>query len=79
MLREVCKRVIYVTFLRQSTLTIYNSCTRQMINEILTIAPDDARPGIRKTQDYSIETYNKTKNALLEKGMPIVENPFESE
>ena len=52
---------------------------RQMINEILTIAPEDAKPGIRRTQDYSIETYNKTKNALQEKGMPTVENPFESE
>ena len=52
---------------------------RQMIDKILTIAPEDAKPGIRRTQDYSIETYNKTKNALQEKGMPIVESPFESE
>jgi lambda repressor-like predicted transcriptional regulator len=52
---------------------------RQIIDEILTIAPEDAKPGIGRVQDYSKETYNKTRNALLEKGMPIVENPFESE
>ena len=52
---------------------------RQMINEILMIAPEDAKPGIGRIQDYSKETYNKTRNALQEKGMPVVENPFETE
>jgi len=52
---------------------------RQTIDEILTIAPEDARPEIRRTQDYSKEVYSKTRNALQEKGLPIVENPFESE
>jgi len=52
---------------------------RQTIDEILTIAPEDARPEISRVQDYSKETYNKTRNALQEKGLPIVENPFESE
>ncbi|RLC32963.1 hypothetical protein DRH13_00590 [Candidatus Woesebacteria bacterium] len=52
---------------------------RQIIDEILTIAPEDAKPGIRRVQDYSKEVYNKTRNALREKGVPIVENPFESE
>lgn len=52
---------------------------RQIIDEILTIAPEDAKPGIGRVQDYSKETYNKTRNALREKGIPVVENPFESE
>lgn len=52
---------------------------RQVIEEILTIAPEDARPEISRVQDYSKETYNKARNALQEKGLPIVENPFESE
>ncbi len=52
---------------------------RQVIEEILLIAPEDARPGITRTQDYSKEIYGKTKNALQNKGMPTVENPFESE
>lgn len=52
---------------------------RQMIDEILTIAPEDAKPGIGRVQDYSKETYNKTRNALQGKGLPVVENPFESE
>ena len=52
---------------------------RQTIDEILTIAPEDARPGIGRVQDYSKETYNRTINALQGKGLPVVENPFESE
>lgn len=52
---------------------------RQVIEEILTIAPEDARPEISRVQDYSKETYNRARNALQEKGLPIVENPFESE
>ena len=52
---------------------------RQMIDEMLIIAPEDARPGIRRVQDYSKETYKNTRNALREKGIPIVKNPFESE
>jgi len=52
---------------------------RQVIDGILTIAPEDARPGISRVQDYSKEAYNQTRNALQGKGLPIVENPFESE
>lgn len=52
---------------------------RQVIDEILEIAPEDARPGIIKTQDYSKEVYNKTKSALESQGLPIVEDPFNSE
>jgi hypothetical protein len=52
---------------------------RQTIDEILTIAPEDAKPGIGRVQDYPKEVYNKTRNALQGKGIPVVENPFESE
>jgi hypothetical protein len=52
---------------------------RQIIDEILMIAPEDARPGIGRVQDYPKEAYNKTRNALQGKGLPIIENPFESE
>ncbi|MEJ2347603.1 MAG: DUF5667 domain-containing protein [Patescibacteria group bacterium] len=52
---------------------------REMIDEILKIAPEDAKPEIIKMQDYSKSVYNKTRDALQEKGLPIIENPFESE
>jgi len=52
---------------------------RKVIDEILEIAPEDAKPEVIKTQDYSKSVYNKTRDALQEKGLPIVENPFESE
>ncbi|MGB6838977.1 MAG: DUF5667 domain-containing protein [Microgenomates group bacterium] len=52
---------------------------RQMIDEILKMAPEDAKPGIIRTQDYSKNVYNKTRDALRGKGLPIMENPFESQ
>ncbi len=52
---------------------------RQVINEILVIAPEDARSGIALTQDFSERVYNRTKNALQSQGLPIVEDPFNPE
>ena len=51
---------------------------RQVIEEILAIAPEDAKPEIVKVIDYSKTVYEKTMHALQEKGLPIVENPFET-
>lgn len=62
-----------------TTLTKASLKHRQMIDEILKIAPEDAKPGIIRTQDYPKNVYSKTRNALQEKGLPIVENPFESQ
>lgn len=48
----------------------------QLMEEMLTVAPDDAKPGIIRTQDYAKRAYEETRNALLEKGMTPPENPF---
>lgn len=64
----------FLTTLSKATLK-----HRKMIDEILEIAPEDAKPEVIKTQDYSKSVYNKTRDALQERGLPIVENPFESE
>ncbi len=64
----------FLTTLSKATLK-----HREVIDKILEIAPEDAKPEVIKTQDYSKSVYNKTRDALQEKGLPIVENPFESE
>ena len=48
----------------------------QIIDEILAIAPEDAKPGIIKTENYAKESYEKARNALLQKGILPPENPF---
>jgi hypothetical protein len=51
---------------------------RQVIEEeILVIAPADARPLVVKVLDYAKNVYNDARQALQEKGLPVVENPFE--
>lgn len=52
---------------------------RIMIDEILLMAPEDARPGISETQSYSKSVYEQTMHALNERGMPVPENPFDGE
>lgn len=52
---------------------------RQTIDEVLKLAPEEAKPIVIKTQDYSKETYNKTRDALYEKGLPAPENPYDTD
>jgi hypothetical protein len=47
-----------------------------MIEEILVIAPEDAKPNIIDLKSYSKNVYEKTREALYEKGMEVPENPF---
>lgn len=49
----------------------------QVMEEILTIAPEDAKPGIIQTEDYAKRAYEDAKNGLLESGLPVPENPFD--
>ena len=49
----------------------------QVIDEILEIAPEDARPNIITTKDYPKKVFEESRNALLEKGMEPPENPFD--
>lgn len=62
-----------------TTLTKAALKHRQVIGEILRIAPEDAKPGIVKTQDYSKEVYKSARDALQEKGLSVPENPFNGE
>ncbi len=47
------------------------------MEEVLSIAPEDARPGIVRTEDYAKRAFENARNALLEKGMSPPENPFD--
>ncbi|KKQ37510.1 MAG: hypothetical protein US53_C0017G0007 [Candidatus Woesebacteria bacterium GW2011_GWA1_37_7] len=48
----------------------------EVINEIASIAPEDARPGIDSLQVYARKVFEDSRNALLDKGMTPPENPF---
>jgi len=48
----------------------------EVMQNILTIAPEAARPTIIQTQGYSKRVFENSRNALLEKGKSAPENPF---
>lgn len=49
----------------------------QVIEEILAIAPEDAKPGIVQSEDYAKKAFEDAQNGLLEAGLPVPENPFD--
>lgn len=52
---------------------------RQVIGEILEIAPEDAKPMIINTENYPKKVYEKVKHALNEKGLRVPKSPFEGD
>jgi len=52
---------------------------RQTIDEILALAPEDAKPIIIKTQDYPKDVFSRTREALNETGLPTPENPYKAD
>lgn len=49
---------------------------RQIMEEMLPFAPEDAKPIIVKTEDYPKNLYNEGRNNLLEAGLTVPQNPF---
>ncbi len=49
---------------------------RQVIDQILKTAPEDAKPGIIKAQDYSKNGYKFSRDVLNSKGIPVPKSPF---
>lgn len=62
-------------FLERYTLATLKH--RQIIDEILAIAPEDARPMIISTQNYSKSLYNEARDGLLQAGATVPTNPFD--
>jgi len=49
---------------------------RQVMEEILLIAPEDAKPGIIETQNAPRRVFGEKRDALLEQGLTPPQNPF---
>jgi hypothetical protein len=52
---------------------------RQLIGEILLMAPEGAKPGIIKIEDYARTAYKQTSETLNSKGIPSPISPFEGD
>jgi hypothetical protein len=49
----------------------------EVMNEIISGAPEDVKPGIVVLQNTPKSVYERARNGLLEQGKPSVENPFD--
>lgn len=52
---------------------------REVIEQIMQIAPEDAKPKIAQTLNYSKNAYRESKITLLSKGLNPPESPFSGE
>jgi hypothetical protein len=52
---------------------------REVMEKILLMAPEDARPEIIKTEDYAINAYKSSRDALLSKCLPVPKSPFDGD
>lgn len=52
---------------------------RQIIEELLPITPEDAKPEIIKIEDYAKNTYKYCRDILNSKGMTSPKNPFDGD
>ena len=52
---------------------------RQVIEELLLIVPEDVKPSIVRTEDYSKNVYKEARDAMNSLGMDVPESPFDSD
>ncbi len=52
---------------------------REVIEEILKLAPEDAKPEIVKISDYSKNAFKESRDALNSKGIPTPISPFDGD
>lgn len=52
---------------------------REVMEKMLKIAPEDAKPGIVATEDYPKNIYKEARDMLNSKGVPPPENPFDGQ
>jgi len=62
----------FLTILTKASLKHY-----EIMQEIIKIAPEDAKPKIIGIEWYSKKVYEDSRNALLEKDITSTENPFD--
>ncbi len=52
---------------------------RQIIESLIPLAPDDAKPIVIKIEDYSKNSYKKAGDALNSKGLSVPIDPFDGD
>ncbi len=52
---------------------------RQIIESLIPLAPDDGKPIVIKTEDYSKNTYKVASDRLNAKGLPVPFDPFDGD
>jgi hypothetical protein len=52
---------------------------REVIENLMPFVPDDGKPFVIKTEDYSKNTYKVAGDVLKSKGLPVPINPFDGD
>ena len=52
---------------------------RQVIESLMPLVPEDGKPLVIKTEDYAINSYKASRDALYSKELPVPINPFDGD
>ena len=52
---------------------------RQVVESLMPLVPEDGKPLVIKTEDYSINAYKAAKEGLNSKGLPVPIDPFDGD
>lgn len=74
---ETARRAGVKTNFFLQSLNLASLKHREIIKDIVSIAPEDAKPELIKTEDYAKRIYQESKNALTEIGIEAPQDPFQ--
>jgi len=69
----------YDTNLFLNKLALSSLKHREVIEELMPLLPEEGKPLVVKTEDYSKNAYKAVECALNSKGMPVPINPFDGD
>jgi len=52
---------------------------RQVIESLISLVPEDGKPLVVKTEDYTKNAYKAARDALNSRGLPVPINPFDGD
>ncbi|MCX6703896.1 MAG: DUF5667 domain-containing protein [Candidatus Woesebacteria bacterium] len=52
---------------------------RQIIGSLMPLVPEDGKPFVIETENYSKNSYNAARDALNSRGLPVPINPFDGD
>lgn len=76
---QIAKSQGYDTSAFLNTLALASLKHREVVENLMALIPEDGKPLVIKTEDYSKNTYKEARDGLNSKGLPVPIDPFDGD